>query len=273
MIRLSVVLSVFGLTGQAIGAPPGESKPVIWYCLAYNTASAGQYKPAERSDRGWWRAAESLKAHVNLRVTDHVPTPDRLEGVALVLIFNPEKAAWKGGPAPRHIEDSDAAVLTDYIRAGGAMLFMSNQDELHNVEKAKSNRLLERFGVRVGRADIGIKILKLPKSSPIVGGLTWRFFFGSPLEVLDQPSAQVDVWAWNDPAAETVEGPPGQRVPLLVASRFGKGRVVVASDTGWTANGTIGFDDNWPVLWKLIDWLTPGHDLGEVPKLIESPAP
>jgi hypothetical protein len=273
MIRLSVVLCVLGLASQAIAASPSKSQPVIWYCLAYNTPNVGQYKPAERSDRGWWRAAESLKAHVDLRVSDHVPTPDRLEGVDLVLIFNPEKAAWEGGPEPRHIEDAAATVLTDYIRAGGALLFMSNQDALHNVEKTESNRLLERFGLRVGRADIGIKILKLPKSSPVIGGLTWRFFFGSPLEVLKTPSARVEVWAWNDPGAETVEGEPGDRVPLLAGSRFGKGRVVVASDTGWTANGTIGLDDNWAILWKTINWLTPRHDLGPVADLAAPPLP
>ena len=239
-------------------------KPIVWYCRTYNLPNHRHYGVDDTADRGWSRVHESLGSCVRWRVDAEMPTAERLRDVDLVVILNPEAESWEGGPAPHLMSDEEVGLLADYVEGGGALLFMSNQDEKHNIEKPRTNRLLERCGMRMRQGDIGLKILDIAEETPVVGGLCWRFFFGSPVELVEGAAAQAQVWAWNDPDAPTPEGEPGERVPLMAAAEVGAGRVIVVGDSGWTANGTIGLDDNWPILWRQIRWLT--HDrLGQAP--------
>jgi len=233
-----------------------QPKPSVWYCLAYNTPNNLQYKVDETSDRGWSRVHASSASQVRWRVDAETPTKERLRDVDLVVILNPEAKPWEGGAAPRLMQDADIEVLVDYVKTGGALLFASNQDYKHNIEKPQSNRLLQHFGMRMGNEDIGVKQLEIPKTNSAVGGLRWRFFFGSGVTLTKSGQCRREVWAWNDPQAPTLEGKPGDRVPLMAAAEVGSGRVIVVGDSGWTANGTIGHDDNWPVLWGQMRWLT-----------------
>jgi hypothetical protein len=127
--------------------------------------------------------------------------------------------------------------------------------------------------MRIGHEDIGLKLLDIPEGTPVVGGLRWRFFFGSGVTLIEGGLCRAEVWAYNDPQATTLEGKPGERVPLMVAAQAGSGRVIVVGDAGWTANGTIGHDDNWEILWRQIRWLTHNRLPKSPPMLVPWAAP
>lgn len=258
--RVAAVAALATCVMSLLAVGCSATRPTVWYCLGYNTPNAPQYKVTDTGERGWSRVYATLMRHMDLRVSAMAPTPEQLAGVDVLIILNPEENRWEGGPAPRLMGDDDVRVLADYITGGGALLFGSNQDYMHNIEKTRTNRLLERFGMRVGTAPVGLKLLQIPDDAPVVGGLRWRFFFGSGVEFVEANCCRPEVWVWNDPAAPTLEDVPGDRVPLMAACETtSSGRVIVMGDSGWTANGTIGEDDNWVILWRQLRWLARGR--------------
>ena len=216
-------------------------KPTVWYCQAYNVPNHQQYKIDDTGDRGWSRVHESLGSCVHWRVDAEVPTAERLRDVDLVVILNPEAESWEGGPAPHLMNDEEVDVLVDYVEGGGALLFMSNQDEKHNIEKPRTNRLLEHFGMRMGQGDIGLKILDIAEGTPVVGGLCWRFFFGSPVEMVNGTPARV----WGD--ASALDYKYDRHGNLTVLSFIGRDGRCVDTSLGYAVERRI-FDDKGRLL-------------------------
>ncbi len=271
---LAVSLVAFLLTAICCAPPPpafhtvaprtpttAATKPVLLYSLAFTAEGEKQYDP-----NGPFREVlERLTQDFQVRYSDQPLSWKTLGGAKVVLIANPCDKAFEGHAPPRHVSQEDIHLLTNYVQGGGGLIFLSNQSEAHNCEKRQANFLLNQFGMGVTEYTIGVKKVQIPADAPIVGGLTWAFYYGSPLMVNESHFAHPRVLVWNDPnvPAEPKKGADGLRGPILAVAEVGKGRVVLASDSGWIAQwalleqeplGTLRGQDNWEIFRRLARW-------------------
>ena len=241
--------------------PATSTRPVLLYSMAFTAEGEKQYEP-----NGPYREVLArLTQDFEVRYSDQPLSWKVLGGAKVVLISNPSDKGV-GGREPHHVDRADVNLLANYVQGGGGLVFLSNQSGApHNCEKENANKLLEQFGIRNSEYFIGVKRIVIPADVPIIGGLTWGFYYGSPLMVDESHFAHPRVLVWNDPnlPAQPKKGPDGVRGPLLAVAEVGKGRVVVASDTGWIAEwalleqepfGTVRGQDNWEICRRLTRW-------------------
>ncbi|HUU70823.1 MAG TPA: hypothetical protein VM186_14945 [Planctomycetota bacterium] len=250
------------VAGSAAGADQ-PARPVLLYSLYYHAEGEEQYLPAGN----YSEILERLKEHFDVRVNADAMSRATLKDVAVLLIVNPSEAA-RGGKTPPHVTERDAYEIALFVQNGGGLVFMSNQTPAHNCEKRDSNRLLAQFGMEVLHFDVGVKEFTIPKDAPIVGGLKWKYIYGSLLDVRPDHFAHPRVVLENDPAVPVIVGPAGTapdapvgplgevgpRGPILAIAEAGTGRVVVGTDGGWLANGTLEQADNWEIARRLFRW-------------------
>ena len=246
----------------AEAATPAKGKPVLLYSLYYHAQGEEQYLP----DGTYSETLARLKTDFEVRCHDEQLNQKTLADVDVLLIVNPSDKA-QGGPPPPHMTDDDIYEICLFVQRGGGLIFFSNQSTGHNCEKKDSNRLLEQFSMRITHWDVGVKVFPIPESTPLLGGLRWRFMWGSLLEVRRDHFARPKVLVENSPEipvrmrqleADDTEPEPQGEVgpggPLLATAQIGKGRVVVATDTGWTSNWGLGEADNWEIFRRLTRW-------------------
>jgi len=249
----------------ADAAEPAQpaAKPVLLYTLHYHAEGEEQYLPTGN----YSEFLERLKEHFDVRVNAAPISPATLKGVGVLLIVNPSESA-RGGKTPPHVTERDAYEISLFVQNGGGLVFLSNQTPAHNCEKRDSNRLLAQFGIEVLHYDVGVKEFTIPDDAPIVGGLKWKYIYGCLLDVRRDHFAHPRVLLENDPAvpvevgqANPAAGGPavplgeaGPRGPILATAQPGVGRVVVGTDGGWLANGTVGQSDNWEIARRLFRW-------------------
>lgn len=269
LITLAILPAVL-LYGCAAEAKPASApaddlkpadRPVLLYCTHFTAEGEQQYAP----DGPFAEVLGRLEEEFDVRVSDERPTRGRLAGADVLLIVNPSDKAVDDGPPPHHVERADVRVVVNWVQSGGGLVFLSNQTEGHNVEKRAANELLREFGLRVTEYTIGVKRVAIPSEAPIVGGLRWAYYYGSPLAVEAGHFARPRTIVRNDPdvPAQQGKGVAGPDAPLLAAAEVGRGRVVVAGDTGWIADwallekepyGTIRGQDNWEIFRRLARW-------------------
>ncbi len=241
--------------------PKPADRPVLLYCTHFTAEGEQQYAP----DGPFAEVLGRLGEDFDVRVTDKRPTRGRLAGADVLLIVNPSDDAVDGGPLPHHVERADVHAIVNWVQGGGGLVFLSNQTEGHNVEKRAANELLREFGLGVTEYTIGVKRVAIPSGAPIVGGLRWAYYYGSPLAVDAGHFARPRAIVRNDPEvpAQQGKGVAGPDAPLLAIAEVGRGRVVVAGDTGWIADwallerepyGTIRGQDNWEMFRRLARW-------------------
>jgi len=246
----------------AEAATPTDGKPVLLYSLYFHAQGEEQYLP----DGTYSETLARLKSDFEVRCHDKQLNQKTLADVDVLLIVNPSDKA-QGGQPPPHMSENDVYEICLFVQRGGGLIFLSNQSTGHNCEKKDSNRLLEQFGMRVTHWDVGVKVFPIPESTPLLGGLRWRFMWGSLLDVRRDHFTRPRVLVENSPdipvqmrqleADDTEPQPQGEvgiRGPLLAMARIGQGRVVVATDTGWTANWALDEADNWEIFRRLTRW-------------------
>ena len=236
-----------------------DSKPVFLYSRYFNAAGEARYLP----DGNYKDVLQRLSQDFEVRVNDKPLTPETLAGVKVVLVANPSDKAVKDHPAPHHVNTSDVAALTKFVRDGGALIVMGNQEN-HNLEIADMNKLLREFGLEFTNVYTDAKLLPLPKQTPIIGGLLWGYYTGNQVLIEARHAAKPRALVTNDLSIKPPKGTRDAEGALMAIAEPGQGRVIVVTDAGWVAD--FAFDDkgvggvvlkgqdNWEIFHRLARW-------------------
>ena len=254
---LAPFLAASGLFGAEA---EGKAKPVLLYSRYFNAEGESRYLP----DGNYKEVLARLSADFEVRVDNKPLTPDSLTEVKLVLIANPSDKAVGTHPAPHHISSADSATLLQFVRRGGGLILMENQ-EGHNLEVEDSNRLLARFGIQATNLYVDAKQLILPKETPLIGGLRWAYYTGNLLLLNSSHPAKPRALVMNDLQQKPIQGPRDQPGVLMATGEPGAGRVLVVTDSGWIADWafsgegvggvSIKEQDNWEIFHRLTRWI------------------
>lgn len=253
---------VFFLVGFCMGAPrllATEDVPVFLYSRYFNAKRETRYLP----DGTYKDVLDRLRGSFTLRVDEQPLNAESLKGVAVVLIANPSDKAIGDNPPPHHCSASDAARLNEFVRGGGGLIVMGNQEN-HNLEIADMNTLLDLFGVQFVNLYTDAKKLVLPAGTPLIGGLRWAYYTGNLLRLQPAHPARPRALVTNDLSQKPEQGTRDQSGVLLAIAEPGRGHVVVVTDSGWISNdalsgkgiGNVAIKehDNWEIFRRLVRW-------------------
>ena len=258
---LSCALLLLAITGNALLAADSAAKPkpVLLYSLHYNAEGENRYSP----DGVYKEVLQRLRADFDVRVHSQPLTSKTLADVKLLFIANPNDKAFAANPLPPHVSPSDIETLTAFVRSGGGLILMENQEN-HNLEVADSNKLLACFGIQATNLYTDAKQLLLPKQTPVIGGLRWAYYTGNSLLLDSKHSAKPRALVTNDLYQKPIKGPRDAAGVLLAVAEPGKGRVAVATDSGWVCGWafsgegiggvSIKEQDNWEIFRRLARW-------------------
>jgi hypothetical protein len=236
-----------------------NSKPVLVYSRYYNAEGENRYAP----DGVYKDVMQRLEGDFEVRTHDKPLTAESLKNIKLLLIANPSDKAVGTNPPPRHISTADIGVLTEFVRQGGGLILMENQEN-HNLELENSNKLLARFGIQATSLYTDAKKLVLPRTTPVIGGLCWAYYTGNTLVLKEDHPAKPRALVPNDLAQKPAKGTRDQAGVLLAIAEPGRGRVAVVTDSGWIANWAFSEEgvggvaikdqDNWEIFRRLARW-------------------
>jgi len=236
-----------------------DSKPVFLYSRCFNAQGEQRYLP----DGTFKDLLQRLSRDFEVRVNDKPLTAEMLAGVKVVLVANPSDKAVKDNPAPHHVDAKDIAALTKFVRDGGGFIVMGNQEN-HNLEIADMNNLLREFGLQFTNVYTDAKLLPLPKTTPIIGGLRWGYYTGNQVSIDAKHAAKPRALVMNDLSIKPAGEGRDAAGALMAIAEPGKGRALVVTDTGWITDsafdgrgiGAVAFkeQDNWEIFHRLALW-------------------
>jgi hypothetical protein len=231
---LATLLLTLALSRVSAAEPAAKSKPVLLYSLRYQAPGENRY-PADGS---YQPILNHLRATFEVRVSAEPPSPKLLRDVAVVLIANPNENAVTTNPPPVHLERADLLIWASYLQDGGGLILLGNQ-EGHNLEITRFNELLGRCGMSLTNRYHDAKLIAIPGTTPVIGGLRWAYYTGN--EVLLQPAhpAHPRAWVVNDASSPTATGKRNEAGILLAVAEPVKGRIVVATDAGWLSRNAL----------------------------------
>jgi hypothetical protein len=254
-----VLLSALIPRGLAAPEPARSTKPVLLYSRYFNAEGEQRYLP----DGSYRDVLQQLRSEFDVRIHAEPLTAKTLSGVELVLIANPSDKAVGTQPPPHHFSAKDIDALTSFVKNGGGLIVLGNQEN-HNLEIEDTNRLLSRFGIQFTNLYTDAKKLILPESAPVIGGLRWAYYTGNLLVLDSKHSAKPRALAANDLTVKPLGGPRDQAGALMATAELGKGRVIVVTDAGWISNDalsgkgigdvSIKEQDNWEIFRRLTRW-------------------
>lgn len=257
MKRILTVLLAVVLLDITVAA--AGKKPVFLYSLYFNAPGENRY-PADGNYR---EVLQRLSNDFEVHVSDKPLTPDNLKDVDLVLVANPNDQPARGNPPPHHVDEKDIAVITKYVEEGGGLIVMGNQEN-HNLETRDMNKLLARFGIQFTNVYTDAKKLVLPEDAPVIGGLRWAYYTGNQLVLDPSHAAKSAAVVTNDLKQKPAQGKRDAPGTLLASATPGKGRVLVATDSGWICDwafqekgvGGVALkgQDNWEIFHRLALW-------------------
>ncbi len=237
---------------------PKTGRAVFLYSRYFNAVGETRYL----ADGTYKDVLEKLRGEFDLRVSSEPLTRDSLKGVDVLLIANPSDKAVESNPPPPHVTAKDVEVLTNFVRDGGGLIIMGNQEN-HNLEIDDVNKLLEIFGLQFRNRYTDAKALMLSRDTPVLGGLRWAYYTGNLVVMAAGHVARPRPLVLND-TVPPLGGPRNERGALMAAAELGTGRVVVVTDAGWISNdalsgkgiGTVSIKehDNWEIFRRIALW-------------------
>lgn len=250
-LALAVVLA-----GAAL---PAAEKPVFLYSRHFNATGETRYQP----DGTYSDVLKRLAADFVVRVNGEPMSDAALAGVHVLLLSNPSDQAVGRNPPPNHVSDADIEVLVRFVERGGGLIVMGNQEN-HNLEIMRVNRLLGRFGLKFVNRYTDVKGFDVPENTPAIGGLRWGFYTGNLVELDPAHRARPQALVTND-ARPPLKGTRNESGCLMAASQLGRGRVVAVADAGWIANSVfagkgiggvvVAGEQNWELFRRLSLWM------------------
>ncbi len=253
------------ITLLAVGQPlfAADPKPVLLYSRYFNAKGETRYLP----DGTYSDVLKRLGETYEVRVHDEPLNADTLQDVAVVLIANPSDKAVGANPAPPHCTGADVTELSTFVKNGGGLIVMENQEN-HNLEVDDFNALAKAFGMRFESRYTDAKKLVLPSDAPIIGGLRWAYYTGNSIVLNPAQSAKPFLVVKNDLRQKPEKGPRDEPGVLLAAATLGKGHFVAVTDSGWISNDALSGkgiadvaikeQDNWEIFRRLVKWAA-GH--------------
>jgi hypothetical protein len=240
-------------------AEPMTGKPVLLYSLYFEAPGENRYLP----DGKFKDVMAQLRTEFEVRISSEPLTAKTLADVNVLLIANPNDKAHGTNPPPHHVSKKDIKTISNFVERGGGLILMSNQDG-HNDEVEDVNKLLVKYGLQLTNLYTDIKLLTVPKETPVIGGLRWGFYTGNLILIETNHPAEPRSLITNDPSQKLLGGKRDQAGSLLAVAESGHGRVVVATDCGWITNEAlegkaidgvaIKDDDNWEIFRRLAHW-------------------
>jgi hypothetical protein len=239
--------------------PLATRKPVFLYSRYFNAEGESRYLPA-----GTYRdVLQRLETQFDVGAHVEPLTDANLAGVKVVLIANPSDKAVGNHPAPHHFSTADIEVLTRYVRNGGGLIIMGNQEN-HNLDIEDTNKLLAGFGIAFTNLYTDVKKLAVPRDTPVIGGLTWAYYTGNLLLLNTNHPAKPRALVINDLSQMPLNGTRNQAGVLLAVAELGPGHIVVVTDAGWISNDVLADKgiggvvitnhDNWKMFRRLTAW-------------------
>jgi hypothetical protein len=262
LIGLGTALALLSASDEigTVANAAEPTRPVFLYSRYFNAIGETRYLP----DGNYKAVLDRLRESWTVKVHSERLTPETLKGVNVVLIANPSDRAVGANPPPHHMSDADIQALTAFVRGGGGVILMENQED-HNLETEHSNRFLARFGMEAVARYTDAKPLLIRTDVPVVGGLRWAYYTGNALRLTPGHEARPRGLIMNDLAQKPVAGKRDEPGPLLAVAELGKGRVAAVTDSGWITDvaldgrgvGGVAIkeQDNWEIFSRLARWV------------------
>lgn len=257
--KFLIAAIVFCVVGAVVADSTSTTKPIFLYSRRFNAEGETRYLP----DGTYQQVLLRLRSEYEVRVNQDALTDASLAGVKVILIANPSDRAVGDHPAPHHFSAAEIAVLTGYVRKGGGLIIMGNQEN-HNLEVEDTNKLLAGFGLGFTNLYTDVKKLVVPSNTPLIGGMAWAYYTGNLLLLDTNHPARPRALVVNDLNQKPLNGSRDQPGVLLAVAELGLGKVVAVTDAGWITNDVladkgiggvvIANHDNWQIFQRLAAW-------------------
>lgn len=149
---------------------------------------------------------------------DSIPTANQLKNAAVYIIVDPDHL--KDNPTPNYMTAEAAGVISNWVKAGGVLLFMANDST--NCELQRFNLLAEKFGMRFTLKSVNMvkdDVYQMGEVFPDDG----NGIFGKRKMFLKETST-IDLVS----PARAIATKNGD--VLIATAKYGKGAVVAVSD-------------------------------------------
>jgi unsaturated rhamnogalacturonyl hydrolase len=178
------------------------------------------YKWDERDNGGyslWGRVFRSFGA--TTKSLSEAPTAANLKGTDVYIIVDPDTPAET--PNPHYIEAAHIKAITDWVKAGGVLVFMGN--DIGNMEFEHFNQLAKQFGIQFNQDSRN----KVPGNDFEKGLLTVRD--GDPIFKTARRLylKEISTFALSSPAKPAFQD--GKDV-LMATAKLGRGTVFAVGD-------------------------------------------
>jgi hypothetical protein len=233
-------------------------KPVFLYSRYFNAPGEARYQP----DGTYKTLLTRLASEFTVRANSEPLNATTLRDVNVVLIANPSEKAVGTNAAPHHVDWRDLTELTQFVGRGGGLIVMGNQEN-HNLEVEHMNALLKIFGMQFTNLYTDAKLLPVPRSQPVIGGLNWAYYTGNLVLLDTNNPSRPRALVMNDLSIKP-QGTRDQAGALMAASTTGRGHVLVVTDAGWLTSdvfegkGIGGVvlkpHDNYEIFRRLAHW-------------------
>ena len=246
---------------------------------------ASAMSPANPADSSYAEAARTLES-AGFAVTAHIEgpiTPDALMGIDVLVLPHCSDDAWEatvatGSPV---YSEAEIAAIEEFVVAGGGLVILAETEQAKYGNNLAS--MSERFGIGIVNAtaqdpvsrfnDVSTWVVLEPSAAhgcDIFAGGGEAVFYRAGALRLAADAADTYVFARTSATAS----PAG--APLLAGVSCGQGRVIVAADSDFAGDDSLG-DLNNRHLWRaIVTWAHAGarHETGEMPAspVLSSPA-
>ncbi len=256
--KISLWLSCAMLVVFSFQLTANDGKPVLLYSRYFNAEGEKRYLP----DGSYREILKELKTSFEVRVHAERLTKKTLSDVDVILISNPSAEPVEGNPPPAKMTSRDRRQLLRFIRRGGGLIIMGNQEN-HNLETVQVNKFLNEFGMQWVDNYTDAKGLQIPQDIPVLGGLKWGYYTGNQIRLTQKTG--MSYWTVpNDLSQAPVNGERDAQGILLAGAGYQKGRFVLVTDSGWINNtvlegkglggAVIENDDNLEIMMRLCLW-------------------
>jgi hypothetical protein len=201
---------------------------------------AAQMQPDAPFDSSYGKAAQDL-AWRDFAVERHAEGPitaEVLAGAGVLVIAHPSERLWErttNTDSPKFSRDEMAAIH-DFVQAGGGLIVLGETE--HAKYGNNLNDLLAPFGICIETATVWDythfeKVPSWVKVLPSSNGIRSTGLLTQVNEVRVYRAGVLSLSGPAKPLMLTSDVAQPARVPVMAATTYGKGRVVVAADSDW----------------------------------------
>ena len=179
----------------------------------------------ERSHPGFYTFGHLFKkSGAKLASLDVAPTAENLKDAAVYIIVDPDHI--RDNPRPNYVAANDVKVITDWVKAGGTLLLMTNDS--NNCDLQHLNLLAGAFGIKFTDKSLNmVKNDNFEQGVVLPGAHNW--IFKSPAKMYLKEVSALEIKA---PA--TANAIKDWDV-IIATANYGKGKVLAVGDP-WLYN-------------------------------------